>query len=130
MVWFHGNHTKPTKDVKVVPSVSAVKVSAVVYAGETQVANTTLPRSSAGIYAGSCAMGAAGTYDVEIIVQGTVLARFAVTLDGINTPSPGSNGELGPIPSSLIYGSAASGLALLGVGMVVRKRAAPKDCTN
>ncbi len=104
----------------------SLEVSVVVHAGGTRVANTTLPRSSAGVYGGACAMGAAGTYDVEIIVQGTVLARFAVTLDGINPASPGNRGDLGAVPPSLIYGSAASGVALLGVGVVVKKRTARK----
>ncbi len=97
-------------------------VSAIVYAGGTRVTNMTLSGGTAGIYAGSYAVGTAGTYTIEIVVQGTVLAYFSVVLDGTKQDPSEDLGDLKGLSDSLIVSSAAGGVVALGIGLVVRKK--------
>jgi hypothetical protein len=99
---------------------------AYVFAGGTLVANISLKEGTQGTYSGSYEVTAAGSYAVEIVMQGEVLAKFSVVLDGTTANLPRLAG-LGDLPAGLLMSSAVGGVAILGAGMVARKKTSRKE---
>ncbi len=108
-------------------AAESLEVYAIVYAGEAAVANVTLATRAAGIYAGLYEVSSAGTYSIEVVVQGTILARFNVTLDGSSKDFP-DGFNLATLPASLFVGTAIGGIIVIGVGTISNKGIFRKKC--
>ncbi len=98
---------------------------AYIFTGDTQVANISLKEGVQGSYGGFYMVTTGGSYRVAIVVQGEVLAQFMVVLDGTTT-TPSGLGGLGDLPAGILLSSAVGGVAILGAGIVTRKKSSRK----